>query len=77
MQELDSSKQRMRVKEKKEKAARLHAKLESAQKELQRSKEIGMKHIPRRSISPKKTQKAKQNLSHRHNKILKIIQTLI
>ena len=28
MQELDSSKQRMRVKEKKEKAARLHAKLE-------------------------------------------------
>ena len=40
MQKLDSLKQRMSVKEKREKAARLHSKLESAQKELQRSKEI-------------------------------------
>ena len=62
MQELDSSKQRMRVKEKKEKAARLHAKLESAQKELQRSKEIGMKTSSETKHKPKKDSKSKTKL---------------
>ena len=62
MQELDSSKQRMRVKEKKEKVERLHAKLESAQKELQRSKEIGMKTSSETKHKPKKNSKSETKL---------------
>lgn len=62
MHQIDSSKHRLRVKEKRERAARLQIKLESAQKELQRSKEIGMKASSETKHKPKKDSKSKTKL---------------
>ena len=62
IQQIDTSKQRLRVREKKEKAARLKSQLESAQKELQRTKEIGMKTSSEKKHEPKKKSKVKSSI---------------
>ena len=62
IQQIDTSKQRLRVREKKEKAARLKSQLEYAQKELQRTKEIGMKTSSEKKHEPKKKTKVKSSI---------------
>ena len=62
IQQIDTSKQCLRVREKKEKAARLKSQLESTQKELQRTKEIGMKTSSEKKNEPKKKTKVKSSI---------------